>query len=59
MINLIPELALIIGEPPPVPVPQRQDRQTRLQLVFRRFLRVFALPERTLVLSFAKRTPYI
>jgi PAS domain S-box-containing protein len=50
MVNLIPELALIIGEQPPVPELAPQDRQNRFQLVFRRFLGVFALPEHPLVL---------
>src|SRR5262249_2531280 len=48
MINLIPELALIIGEQPPVPDLQRQDWQTRFELVLRRFLAVFARPEHPL-----------
>ncbi|MER8447646.1 AAA family ATPase [Mesorhizobium sp. M1066] len=50
MINLIPELALIIGEQPPVPDLPPQDRQTRFQLVFRRLLGVFARPEHPLAL---------
>ena len=50
MINLIPELALIIGEQPPVPDLPPQDRQNRFQLVFRRFLGVFARPEHPLAL---------
>jgi len=48
--NLIPELALIIGEPPPVPELPPQDRQNRFQMVFRRFLGVFARPEHPLAL---------
>ena len=50
MVNLIPELALVIGEQPPVPELPPQDAQSRFQLVFRRFLGVFARPEHPLVL---------
>jgi len=50
MINLIPELALVIGEQPPVPDLAPQDRQKRFQLVFRRLLSVFARPEHPLAL---------
>jgi PAS domain S-box-containing protein len=50
MVNLIPELALIIGEQPPVAELPAQDRQNRFQLVFRRFLGVFATPEHPLAL---------
>ena len=50
MANLIPELALIIGEQPPVPELPPQDRQNRFQMVFRRFLGVFARPEHPLAL---------
>ena len=50
MVNLIPELALIIGEQPPVPELSPQDAHTRFQLVFRRFLGVFARPEHPLAL---------
>ncbi|MER9972050.1 serine/threonine-protein kinase PknK, partial [Mesorhizobium sp. M0060] len=50
MVNLIPELALIIGEQSPVPELPPQDRQNRFQLVFRRFLGVFARPEHPLAL---------
>src|SRR3984885_9722507 len=45
MVNLIPELALIIGDPAPVPDLPPQDAQNRFQLVFRRFLSVFARAE--------------
>jgi PAS domain S-box-containing protein len=48
LVNLIPELALIIGEQPPVP--EVSDAQSRFQLVFRRFLGVFARPGHPLVL---------
>ena len=50
MVNLIPELALIIGEQPDAPVLSPQDAQNRFQLVFRRFLGVFARPEHPLAL---------
>jgi PAS domain S-box-containing protein len=50
MTNLIPELALIIGEQPPVPDLPQQDAQRRFHLVFRRFTNVFARPEHPLVL---------
>jgi len=50
MVNLIPELALIIGEQPPVPELPQQEWQSRFQLVFRRFLGVFARPEHPLAL---------
>src|SRR5258708_1935413 len=50
IINLIPELAVIIGEQPPAPELPPQDQQARFQLVFRRFLGVFARPEHPLAL---------
>jgi predicted ATPase/two-component sensor histidine kinase/GAF domain-containing protein len=50
MVNLIPELALIIGEQMPVADLPPQDRQNRFQLVFRRFLGVFARAGHPLVL---------
>ena len=50
MVNLIPELALVIGEQPPVADLPPQDRQNRFQLVFRRFLGVFARAEHPLAL---------
>jgi PAS domain S-box-containing protein len=50
MINLIPELALIIGEQPPVPDLSGPEAQSRFLLVFRQFLGVFARKEHPLVL---------
>ncbi len=50
MVNLIPELALIIGEQPPVLQVDPQAAQARFHLVFRSFLGVFAKPEHPLVL---------
>jgi predicted ATPase len=41
MVDLAPELKLIIGEQPPVPELPQQDAQSRFQLVLRRFLSVF------------------
>ena len=39
IVDLVPELELIIGEQPPVPELPPQDAQRRFQLVFRRFHR--------------------
>ena len=50
MVDLVPELKLIIGEQPPVPELPPQDAQRRFQLVFRRFISVFARPEHPLAL---------
>src|SRR6202023_200663 len=50
MVDLVPELKLIIGEQPPVPDLAPQDAQRRFQLVFRRFIGVFARPEHPLAL---------
>ena len=50
MIDLVPELKLLIGEQPPVVELPPQQAQSRLQLVFRRFLGVFARPEHPLAL---------
>ena len=50
MVDLVPELKLIIGEQPPVPELPPQDAQRRFQLVFRRFSGVFARPEHPLAL---------
>src|SRR3954452_24022628 len=41
IVDLVPELKLIIGEQPPVPELPPQDAQRRFQLVFRRFISVF------------------
>ena len=45
-----PELKLIIGDQPAVPEVPAQDAQRRLQLVFRRFIGVFARQEHPLAL---------
>jgi predicted ATPase len=50
IVNLVPELQLIIGEPPPVPDLPLQDAQRRFRLVFRRFIGVFARSEHPLAL---------
>jgi PAS domain S-box-containing protein len=50
MVNLVPELKLIIGEQPPVPNLPPQDAQARFQLVFRRFISVFARQQHPLAL---------
>ncbi|MGF6776369.1 trifunctional serine/threonine-protein kinase/ATP-binding protein/sensor histidine kinase [Paraburkholderia sp. GAS334] len=50
MTDLIPELKLIIGEPPPVPVLEPQQAQSRFLLVLRRFIGVFARPEHPLAI---------
>jgi len=48
--DLVPEVKLIIGEPPPVPELPPQDAQRRFQMVFRQFIGVFARPEHPLAL---------
>ena len=50
IVNLIPELELVIGKQPPVPELPPQEEQRRFQTVFRRFLGVFARAEHPLVL---------
>jgi len=50
MTDIVPELKLLIGEQPPVVELPPQQAQGRLQLVFRRFLGVFAQPEHPLAL---------
>jgi predicted ATPase len=50
IVDLVPELKLIIGEQPPVPELSPQDAQRRFLLVFRRFIDVFARPEHPLAL---------
>jgi predicted ATPase/signal transduction histidine kinase len=50
IVNLIPELELVIGEQPPVSDLPPQDAQNRFKIVFRRFLDVFARAEHPLVL---------
>jgi PAS domain S-box-containing protein len=50
IVDLVPELKLIIGEQPPLPVLPPQEAQGRFQMVFRRFIGVFARPEHPLAL---------
>ena len=50
MVNLIPQLELVIGPQPRVPDLSPQEAQGRFLLVFRRFLGVFARQEHPLVL---------
>ena len=50
MVNLIPDLELIIGHQPAVAELPPQDAQNRFQMVFRRLLAVFARPEHPLAL---------
>ncbi len=50
MVDLVPELKLVIGEQPAVPDLEPQDAQRRFQLMFRRFIGVFARPEHPLAL---------
>ncbi len=50
MVNLVPELELIVGAQPPVPEFLPQDHQARFQLALQRLLSVFAQPDHPLVL---------
>ena len=50
MVDMVPELKLIIGEPASIPELPPQDAQRRFRLVFRRFLAVFAQSQRPLAL---------
>ena len=50
IVNLVPELRLIIGDQPSIPDLPPQDSRRRFHTVFRRFMSVFAGPEHPLVL---------
>lgn len=50
IINLVPELEHVIGVQPAVPSLSGPESVTRMNLVVRRFLRVFAPPQRPLIL---------
>jgi PAS domain S-box-containing protein len=50
VVELVPELKLIIGEQPAVPELPALDAQNRFQRVFRQFIGVFARPEHPLAL---------
>ncbi len=50
IVNLVPELELVIGKQPPVADLPPQEPKNRFQMVFRRFLSVFAREEHPLAL---------
>ncbi|MCP3475613.1 AAA family ATPase [Bradyrhizobium sp. CCGUVB1N3] len=50
IVNLVPELELVIGKQPRVSDLSPEEMQARFQTVFRRFLGVFARPEHPLAL---------
>ena len=50
IVNLVPELELIVGKQPTVPELPPQEAKNRFQMVFRRFLGVFAHKEHPLAL---------
>src|SRR6202011_3262389 len=50
IVNLVPELEVVIGKQPPVSDLPPQEAQNRFQMVFRRFLGVFARREHPLAL---------
>jgi predicted ATPase len=50
IVGLIPELEFVIGKQPPVPELPPRDARNRFQMVFRRFLGVFARKEHPLAL---------
>ena len=50
IVDLVPDLKAIIGEQPPAPELPPPDAQGRFQLVFRRFISVFARSEHPLAL---------
>jgi PAS domain S-box-containing protein len=52
LVDLVPELTLIIGEQPPVPSLPPQEAKTRSHLAFRRFISIFARPAHPLALFF-------
>src|SRR6202035_1341112 len=52
IVNLVPALELVIGKQPLVPDLPPQEAQKRFQMVFRRFLGVFARKEHPLALFF-------
>src|SRR5258708_8449107 len=53
IVNLVPELELVIGKQPAVADLPPQDAQNRFQMVFRRFLGAFARNEHPLALFLA------
>jgi PAS domain S-box-containing protein len=50
IVNLVPELELVLGAQPPVAELAPQDAKSRFQTLFRRFVDVFARPEHPLAL---------
>ena len=50
MIDIIPEIELIIGSQPPVPQLPPTEAQNRFNLVFKQFIHVFTTPDHPLVL---------
>jgi PAS domain S-box-containing protein len=50
VVNLVPDLKLILGEPPPVADLPPQDAEHRFRRTLRRFIGVFARPEHPLAL---------
>ncbi|MGY2909008.1 PAS domain S-box-containing protein [Bradyrhizobium sp. URHC0002] len=50
IVDLVPELRHVIGEQPPVSELPPREAQRRFQIVFRRFIGVFARPEHPLAL---------
>jgi PAS domain S-box-containing protein len=50
MVDLVPHLRFILGEQPQIPDLPPQEAKARFQLVFRRFIGVFARPEHPLAL---------
>jgi len=52
IIDVIPEVELVIGPQPPVPTLGSIESQNRFTLVFQNFVRVFSQPEHPLVIFF-------
>jgi PAS domain S-box-containing protein len=50
MVDLVPQLEFIIGKQPPVQPLEPQQARARFQLMFRRFISVFARPDHPLAL---------
>src|SRR5712672_3569958 len=50
IVSIVPEVEVIIGKQPPVSDLPPRDAQNRFQMVFRRFIGVFARPEHPLAL---------
>jgi predicted ATPase/GAF domain-containing protein/tRNA A-37 threonylcarbamoyl transferase component Bud32 len=50
IVEVIPELELIIGQPPPIPELSGQEAQNRFNLVFQNFIGAIAHPEHPLVI---------